>query len=502
MAKKIVLIIFLAAAAAALTWLAQTGGVRAAQQLGQALPEGISLHHDGARLTLYGDLRVTAPRLFGGSSDTPLLTARVLRISTPSPLAAIRWLIDPAQVPSAIRLRARGADTSALTALAPLNLLQGSGLVPFETLGCATLASLSPHDYRDMGRDPRDNVLQLDWQHEDDDKEMSITLHHAHAMLGDISLSAELVPTKRGGTLGIARLQLDHDDHGHLAWRNQTCAAAAGSTVEQWIQTHLNALSTTLAQADIRLSDQSLNLYRSHIQEGGQLRISLLPDADLEWQHWWIYPRTQLLRLLNITARHNDGPPIMLGMEFTEPQRVPAVVLDELDAVADGDSENWSPLLPHVVISRVAPDIGDNVMAAQADIGSEPNDAEKSAPLGGVGTTPRPRGRGLPASTVPPAAGSDAALVWNPNRFEALPDAGVAQLQIAIAITQLHRHQGARIRVLTESGRRIEGQVRGVDDDLLLLRVRRSSGHAELKIPMATIVEVQQLRGAATVMGD
>lgn len=503
MPKKFALIILLAAAATAgtLVWLAGVGGTLAADQLDRALlPAGYVLHHEGARLTISGGLRLRSPRLLALDSDAPLLSARKLRVNAATPLAALRWLRDPDATPDAVRLRAADADTSALAALAPLQLLAGSGLVPFETLGCGALNEATAARGRDSRFHPGHNAVQLDWQRDAAPRKISIALRHTHAELGNIDLQADLMPTGRGHTYGISRLQLDHEDLGYLAWRNQTCAAAINGTAAQWIQAHLNELSGTLAQADIRLSDATLDLYRSYIEGGGKLRVSLLPDADLEWQHWWIYPRTQLFRLLNVTARLDDAPPIMVGMEFTEPQRVPAVVLDELDALAESDTEGWSAALPHVVISRV------EAHGPAVEVGAAQDDAvDIIPPVTALQARSIAAARGivdLPASTSRPAPGSDAALVWNPDRFEPLPEDSMVRPLAAISITQLASHRGARVRVLTDSGRRIEGRVDGVHDGQLLLRVLRASGHAQLKIPTAGIVQVQPLASPAAKTGD
>lgn len=502
MPKKLAFIIFLAAVGTAgvLVWLAEIGGSHAADQLAGELPAGLMLQHEGGRLTLSGGLRLRSPRLMADGRDVPLLSAHRLQLNAVTPLAALRWLRDPAATPTGIRLSADNADTSTVAALAPLQLLQGSGLVPFETLGCRALADFWPSMERNSRFNPKRNRMTVEWHRDAALGQVSIALRHAHTELGNIDIHADFKPASRGHAYGITRLQLDQEDLGYLAWRNQTCAEAMDGTVPQWLHTHLNELSSTLAQADIRLSDATLDLYRSYVEQGGKLRVSLLPDADLEWQHWWIYPRTQLFRLLNITARLDDDPPIMVGMEFTELQRVPAVVLDELDALVGSDSDSWPLNLPHVVISRVEPQVPTNE-TAQIPESTEKVAQPHAAPPAST-TAPIRDPDALPASTNAPAPGSDAALVWNPDKFEPLPKNTAAQPRTAISLPQLDRHRGVRVRVLTQSGRRIEGRIDGIHEGQLLLRVLRASGHAQLKIPTDSIVQVQSLGGPATKSGD
>jgi hypothetical protein len=115
----------------------------------------------------------------------------------------------------------------------------------------------------------------------------------------------------------------------------------------------------------------------------------------------------------------------------------------------------------------------------------------------GPATPPKPDGTGALASGTPPPAGTTLALVWKPT-MERLEEAPPAQHDYdVIDIAALGNYSGRYIRLLTSTGKKVEGRLIGVDSTAVGVRVKQPGGMAELQVPRSVIVEIQLPHRAA-----
>jgi len=110
-------------------------------------------------------------------------------------------------------------------------------------------------------------------------------------------------------------------------------------------------------------------------------------------------------------------------------------------------------------------------------------------------TAPKPQGAdaaGGQASGPPPEAGSTLALVWKPgeeDRLQAPPPA--PRDYDVIEFSALSSYSGRFVRVLTTTGKKVEGRIIGVDSTSVGLRIQKAGGTAELQIPRSVIFEIR-----------
>ena len=110
---------------------------------------------------------------------------------------------------------------------------------------------------------------------------------------------------------------------------------------------------------------------------------------------------------------------------------------------------------------------------------------------------PRDAIEAIPASAPPPPPDSTAALVWRAPTIERLPErTAQTSAYVAIAPSSLGANVGARVRLLTAGGKRVQGRLKRLDGADIVLVVLRDGGSAEMRIPAAGIrgAEVRRMQ--------
>ncbi len=122
---------------------------------------------------------------------------------------------------------------------------------------------------------------------------------------------------------------------------------------------------------------------------------------------------------------------------------------------------------------------------------SEPAVVDEKATTDAVKTGDEPA-KAPVASSEPPPPGSTLALVWKPGEIQRLPPPESPKpTHLVIPTTQIAAHVGQRIQLLTEGGRRVDGELKSVDATTVILLVEASSGRAELSVPLTQIREAR-----------
>jgi hypothetical protein len=162
---------------------------------------------------------------------------------------------------------------------------------------------------------------------------------------------------------------------------------------------------------------------------------------------------------------------------------------------------NAAPLPPEKpAIEGEAPRI--EVPAAESEVLEVAGAAPEPAPTlpwhAHPSVDPRNTNEAIPPSAPPPPPGSTAALVWGAPTIERLPEKpAAAPKYVTVSPTSLGAHVGARVRLLTAGGKTVEGRLRRLDGNDVVLLVVRDGGSAEMRLPRAGIRGAEVRRAGA-----
>lgn len=509
------------------TLVAGAGGVAlefaarsAARDMAAAIEPFAALQYASAGIALDGSVRLREPRLDvrqGAWKGSVLARVADLRGGGPFWLVA-HALGSGARLPAQMRIRTRGLHLGEGPAGVPLSGWLGTtDLALFENLGCGSDA-LSDKDRVRMGVETRERDDELRYQYDADAHSMILSMDLRSENIAAVRADAELTGIPANGKLDpaalqklrLARISISYQDSGYLARRNQFCAQWLGVSAAQFIDRHIEAVAAFLGARGIIPGEDVLALYQRLATHGGNLRLTSLPDSSWVPVRIEAYPKEDLLRLLNITARYEDAPPIMLRLAFATPERPVDIttVVDPPVAVAStsapdstaafaengtdgesgasaapaGDEESTSSAAPSTAAapSSVQPPAASTAPAIAAD---------NVAPADLANTQGERR---IIASAPPPPKDSTLALVWKPGVIERLPPAPAANKEfVVVGKERLSGLVGNDILLVTENGKRFQGEVMRVSADAVVLSIAVARGNAELSVPLTGIREVR-----------
>ena len=496
---------------------------KAAVDISQSLEPHASLTYSGAGIALDGSVRLQSPRLeIHRGIWQGKVEARVAEIRGSSAFWIVwRSLSGNSRAPDSLSVSARGLHLIAPGAQGPVleGWLGSSDLVVFENLGCGSDA-LGDKDRSRMGVDTRERVDEFHFQYDPAKKLLNASFElesegiatiNAHAELSGLDLERLGDPTALA-TARLTRADLSYEDSGYFSRRNHFCAQWLGSSSGEFVTRHVSAVADFLSARGIVPGKELLALYEKLVSQGGTLSLTSLPDASWIPAEVAAYPREALLRQLNITARLTDAPPIMLRLAFADPE-APIIVAGvpsgasatQLDVGAAGES-------PAVAIVESAKDSASETpiaTAPEAALGSpvdraaevvEPaaSSAEDANPVVAPSIVVQPgqsdsrSDRRVIASAPPPPKDSTLALVWKPGEIERLPQAPARHRRYRVVpLSQLATLVAGDVQLLTSNGKRIDGQLKQVLGDHVVLQVQVVQGSAELNVPLVKIREVR-----------
>lgn len=521
----LVSIVALAGGALAMEFAARSAAVRVAR----ALEPVASLTYESAGITWDGSIRLRAPRL--------VVEHGIWRGSMRARLADLRgssrfWLIGQAllggsALPGSITLTVHGLnlDGSASESTA-LGWLGTPDLALFENQGCGSDA-LSDKDRQRMGVAATERVDSFEFHHDRLDKSIAMAVDLDSANIANWQGYAEF-----GGfdperwsehaaqqSLRLVRAGLSYRDPGYLARRNKFCAQWLGVSNNEFIDRHVEAVRSFLASRGINPSEDVLSLYRRLVTRGGSLNLASLPDASWVPAEFEAYPRQVLLRQLNITARLDDAPPIMLRLGFSEPETPiyvvrpkPAEPVAQPMALAEGPppiapgvpeaappaprAEEVAPAPPETAPAPAlpAPSLPAATPSEKPAVTAAQEDAPPSVDPGRVPAMLIKDGK-VVASAPPPPPNSTLALVWEPGVIERLPAQQPKDRDYdVIPANSLGQRIGRRVQLVTIGGKRVDGEVQAVDSGNLVLLVQVGRGKAKLNVPLSNIREARLFR--------
>lgn len=523
----LVSILALAGGALAMEFAARSAAVRVAR----ALEPAALLTYESAGIAWDGSIRLRSPRLtveHGFWRGTMRARLADLRGAGRFWLIGQSLLGHPA-LPEDLRLNVHGlrldGDTTESTAV---GWVGAPDLALFENLGCGSDA-LSDKDRQRMGVEASERFDSFEFHHDRAGKSLAVTMDLQSASVANWQGYAEFnafeperwMEPAAQQRLRLVRAGLSYRDPGYLARRNKFCAQWLGVSNDEYVDRHVDAVKAFLAARGIVPGADVISLYRRLVMRGGSLNLASLPDASWVPAELQAYPRQLLLRLLNITARLDDAPPIMFRLGFSEPE-IPLYVVTPppAEAVPDPLASAEPPVSiepPAVVATADAPVAPVTPVAAppppppaaerepaplpgpSADLGVIPQAAAGEQPLAAAEPEKSPnvmiKDGKVVASAPPPPPNSTLALVWEPGVIERLPAQQAKSRNYDVVPANSLGHQlGRRVQLVTAGGKRVDGEVHGVESGNLVLLVQVGRGKAKLNVPMANIREARLLR--------
>jgi hypothetical protein len=505
----------------------QQGAARLAAQLAPAAQVqygGVSAGLDGAIVLDAVSVAVTRERV------RETWRAAQINLETPGALWLLRrLLLSDDSLPEHLGVTIRGLQVpaAALGAGADTAWVSPLSLVPFETLGCGIVTRFSVADYQRMGLNPGAQQQHLEYRYDSTGSTLAFSAELAAPPFSTLNLHGELQkfdPRALAGggwqKLHASELTLAYVDNGYLGKRNRFCAQQAGISPAQFVDQHMSAATAFLRDRGVQLSAPVEALYRSLVADGGRVSILSLPPAASTVGQLLADTPDMMTRQLNLTARRNDAPPVMVRLAFSAPEAVPATtdatsspdtVIVKAPALAALPAAPAKPVTPTPPAATAKAPTATPPPAAKAPaaivasvaptavVATPPPAAKPSAP---PATTPKPVVAAPPArndasgaapmsSGTAPPEGSTLALVWKPT-MERLEEAPPPPRDYdVIDISALGNYPGRFVRLLTSTGKKVEGHLIGVDSNAVGVRVKQPGGMAELQVPRSVIVEIQ-----------
>jgi hypothetical protein len=457
--------------------------------------------------------------------------ASQVTLATPGALWLVRRLLfGDETLPEHLGITLKGLQAPAATLgvgaesfwLSPLSL------VPFETLGCGVVSRFSVADYQRMGLNPGVQQQHFEYHYDNASSTLTFVAELASPPFSTINLRGELqkfdprnVAISGWQKLHASELAVGYADGGYLAKRNRFCAQQAGIAPAQFVDQHMAAVASFLAGRGVQPGPQVEAIYRSLVAEGGRVSVLSLPPAGSSVSQLLGETADVMTRQLNLTARRNDAPPVMVRLNFSPvndgPGPAEAVATTTEPATAKSATTTTAvptasaprapaaatPVPPPVTLKPVppppaavagaksstpalatAPAAPAPVAKAPPTVPASPTAASSPKPAVADPNTPQ-------ASAPPPPEGSTLALVWKAevDRLQAAPP--VPRDYDVIEYSALSGYSGRFVRLLTTTGKKVEGRIIGVDSTAVGLRIQKAGGTAELQIPRSVIFEIR-----------
>jgi hypothetical protein len=433
-------------------------------------------------------------------------------------------------------------------------------MVPFEALGCGVVTQLSTRDYQAMGLAPALPDLDLEYRYDAAARTLSVSVGaanpgfaavRAHADLNGFAPAA-LTDAAARDAARAGQLTINYRDLGYLARRNRFCAQQLGVAPDAFVELHVTAVQEFLKTHRIVPTEDVMALYRRLVAGSGSLELLSLPNANIALSQYATYDPEEVLRWLNLTARHNTSPPVLFKLFFLADEAPadalagidPALVHDPLAEPAPSGAATTPPPSATTVAASppaaapapaaappAAPPVSPPVSSpAPAPVTTAAVPTKTAPPANAPVFAPKPvvpkpapsaPVAAAPAATVPtlrvspppadprvagrtsgpaPAPGSTAALVWQGpgvdtlERPEEKDKPAPTRAFTVVAFDALGAHVGARVVLITSGGKEIAGRIASVDATGVMLSIARDTGQAQFFVDRTRILEIRVQR--------
>jgi hypothetical protein len=508
--------ILLAGAVKLLAWYAVGND---ADRIVQALAPFAQIKYDGLSTGLDGSITVNRPSLTQGA-DHRVYRADSVTFETPGLFWLLKHsLLHENELPPTLRVSAKHLQMPPVAWIDP-ELFDATTLVPFAAAGCGA-TTLVAADYKRMGLADIVMDAQLDYRYQPETHALDVTAQASTGGFSAVSMHGDLHPfdlttltaAPMWQKLHAGQLSANFADQGFLHRRNQFCAQKAAISADGFVNQHVAAVQTLLADHHVEPSNEVLAVYRNLVARGGEVSALSLPRTTFVLADWRNGAPDDTLRQLNITTRYRDTPPVMLRLVFTQPATAPADETVQTAAVTP------PPATPAPVMVKPPPSTATPVAAAVPTISEPPKLPAKPKPSDNMGLhdldrveaklTPKPPPKPAAsepvkpamseddskyASEPPPPPNSTLALAWKPGIERLQPKTQTRREYEVIEYASLSGVIGQRVRLITDGEKRIEGYLVSADSGSVYLRVGRADGDATFEVPKKRIQQIQLVR--------
>lgn len=177
-----------------------------------------------------------------------------------------------------------------------------SPFLNLDALGCGDIEKFQLVDYRLMGMKRVNADVNLHLNFNKITELFGIQIDANTRGVYDISIATDFkIPSgKMDGvtqTNKIPPMRFSLNDTGFYKMRNTYCATANNSSTEEYVDHHMQLLSSTLG---VTLPETITTAYRNHMLKGGRINISIRPQDNLTPEELGYYKPLEVVDLLGL----------------------------------------------------------------------------------------------------------------------------------------------------------------------------------------------------------
>ncbi len=172
-----------------------------------------------------------------------------------------------------------------------------------DALGCGYVEKFELSTYRQMGFNQINADLNIDMDFDKISEVMRVQLDANTRGIYNASVTTELyVPGGKVSAMGqnannLPPVRLSIDDTGFYKKRNTFCAGANESSVEEYVDKHMQLLTELIGMP---LPQKIATAYRNHMLKGGKISVSIRPKENINGDELAYYKPVEALDLLGL----------------------------------------------------------------------------------------------------------------------------------------------------------------------------------------------------------
>ncbi len=181
-------------------------------------------------------------------------------------------------------------------------------LTSLDALGCGDISSFSRSDYLNMGFANIDTDASINMAYDEQSKRTLIKVDTHTDNLYDIGMDLDfnVMPQAMGSAMlanSIPKMTIRYRDTGYYQLRNNYCAKQNESSVEEYVDHHLNLFSRKL---EATLPEQTVNAYKQFMHKGGTFNIGLNPSNEQSLEGLKYYATADIIDMLGLSLTINN----------------------------------------------------------------------------------------------------------------------------------------------------------------------------------------------------
>ena len=181
-------------------------------------------------------------------------------------------------------------------------------LTSLDALGCGDISSFAISDYLEMGFANIVADASINMAYDEQSKRTLIKVETHTDNLYDIGIGLDfnVTPQTMGSALlanSIPKTTIRYRDTGYYQLRNNYCAKQNESSVEEYVDHHLNLFSTKLGAA---LPEQTVSAYKQFMLKGGTFIIGLNPSNEQSLEGLQYYAPADIIDMLGLSLTINN----------------------------------------------------------------------------------------------------------------------------------------------------------------------------------------------------